>query len=71
MAGRPPSSGPTTPCGRSRCRAASMCVRFSYEPASLRIGTAVSAAALIAWSALVIVASKRRRLTQLRGAEPA
>ena len=36
-------------------------VRFSYEPASLRIGTAVSAAALIAWSALVIVAARRRR----------
>ena len=36
-------------------------VRFSYEPASLRIGMAVSAAALIALSALVIVAARRRR----------
>ena len=35
-------------------------VRFSYEPASLRIGTAVSAAALIALSALIIVAARRR-----------
>ena len=35
-------------------------VRFSYEPASLRIGTAVSAGALIALSALVIVAARRR-----------
>ena len=34
-------------------------VRFSYEPASLRVGTAVSAAALIAWCALVIVAARR------------
>jgi hypothetical protein len=34
-------------------------VRFSYEPASLRIGTAISAAALIAWCALVIVAARR------------
>ena len=34
-------------------------VRFAYEPASVRIGIMVSAAALVAWAALV-VASRRR-----------
>jgi hypothetical protein len=37
-------------------------VRFSYEPASVRIGIAISAGALIAMSALIIVAARRRRL---------
>jgi hypothetical protein len=35
-------------------------VRFAYEPASVRIGTAVSAAALIVLSGLVVVAYRRR-----------
>jgi hypothetical protein len=35
-------------------------VRFSYEPASLRIGMAVSAIALIAWGALIVVGVRRR-----------
>jgi hypothetical protein len=35
-------------------------VRFSYEPASLRIGVAMSAAALSVWLALVVIAARRR-----------
>jgi hypothetical protein len=35
-------------------------VRFSYEPASLRIGLAVSAAALIALGVLIVTAARRR-----------
>lgn len=52
--------GVAVPAGRHH-------VRFAYEPASLRIGLLVSAAAVVAWIGLVLVAA-RRRATSRRAA---